>query len=156
GVAYTGDVGVGELVDQHDVGAAGEDRVGVHLGERRPPVGDRLPGHDLQSVHQRFGERPAVRLDVADDHVGAPLPAPVTFFEHRVGLADAGRGAEIHAERTLSHVTSSPQLWYGYIRSRARLSSRTLTAGSPMNPSARPSVYFAMSARTAPTSTPRA
>ena len=37
----------------------------------------------------------AVRLDEADDHVGAALVAPAALVEHGEGLADAGRGAEV-------------------------------------------------------------
>jgi hypothetical protein len=86
---------VRQLVDDGDLGAAGEDGVEVHLGELVPAVG-RLPArHDLQAVEQLRGPLAAVGLDQADDHVGAAFGAAVGLAEHGVGLADAGGGAEV-------------------------------------------------------------
>ena len=49
GVAGAGHVGVGQLVDQGQVGPAGEDRVDVHLLEDGVPVGDELAGTTSRS-----------------------------------------------------------------------------------------------------------
>ena len=70
-VPAAGHVGVRELVDQHHGRLAGEDGVGVHLGEascrgRGSPGGD-----DLQALELRGGVRAAVRLDVPHHDVGA-------------------------------------------------------------------------------------
>ena len=57
-----------------------------------------LARDDLEVADLLGGARPAVRLDEADDDVGAALvPAPA-LVEHRERLADAGRGAEVDAE----------------------------------------------------------
>ena len=68
--------------------------------------------------------RPTVGLDEADDDVGAAGTPPVTFVEHGVGLADAGRGAEIDPQL--------PALAHPIIPSVAQ-------ASDP--PRARPSLY---------------
>ena len=47
-VARAGHVGVRELVDEHPLGLAGEDRVDVHLLERDAAVLDLLARHDLE------------------------------------------------------------------------------------------------------------
>ena len=73
GVAGAGHVGVGQLVDQGDLGAAGQHRVEVHLLERGAPVGHGGSGHHLQAVQQGRGGPAPVGLDEADDHVGAAL-----------------------------------------------------------------------------------
>jgi hypothetical protein len=96
-VARAGDVGVRELVDERDLWRAGEDRVHVELGELAAAVDDRTPRHDLEADQQRVGPGPLVRLDQADDDVGAALDAPVRLAEHRERLADAGCGAEVDA-----------------------------------------------------------
>ena len=64
-VPRAGGVGVGELVDEHDVRAAREDRVEVHLGEGRAAVADPRAGNDSRPADERLGVRPAVGLDVA-------------------------------------------------------------------------------------------
>ena len=46
--ARPGDVGVRELVDQGDLGCAGQHGVDVHLLEVGAPVGDLPAGHDLR------------------------------------------------------------------------------------------------------------
>src|SRR6478735_3133645 len=63
-------VRVRELVDQHDGGLAGQDRVGVHLGERRAPVVDLLTRHHFEPLEHREGPGATVGLDEPHDHVG--------------------------------------------------------------------------------------
>ena len=54
-----------------------------------PPVVDAAAGDDLEVADLLGGPGPAVRLDEADDDVGAAIvPAPA-LVEHREGLADA-------------------------------------------------------------------
>ena len=98
GVTASRHVGVGELVDQHHRGRPGDDRVGVHLGERRAAVGDLASRHDLQPLELGLGVRSPVGLDHAHDHVGPPRPAPVRLVEHGERLADARRGTEVDEE----------------------------------------------------------
>ena len=72
--ARAGGVGVGQLVDQRDLRAAGDDRVGVHLLERHALYSIRWRGMTSRSpiCVGRLGA--AVRLDEADDDVGARPP----------------------------------------------------------------------------------
>ena len=44
-----------------------------------------------------------MRLDEADDDVLAALAAAAALVQHRERLADAGRGAEVDAERAARH-----------------------------------------------------
>ena len=62
-----------------------------------------LRGTTSRPSDLRGGLRAAVRLDEADDDVGAALGAPPALAEHRERLADAGRGAEVDAERPAGH-----------------------------------------------------
>ena len=102
-VAAPRGVGVGELVHERHRGPAGQHGIEVHLVDRRPPVGHHPPRQDLQAVEQLGRVRSAVRLDEADDDVGAPLEAPVGLVEHRHGLADPGGGPEVDAQPAASH-----------------------------------------------------
>ena len=61
----------------------------------RAAVAPAAAGHHLQALEQLRGLRAAVGLDEADDDVGAALVPAVALAEHRVGLAHAGRGAEV-------------------------------------------------------------
>ena len=91
-----GHVGVGQLVDQRHLRVAGEHRVHVHLGEGRRP--GRSP-----SCGARPPARPAAPRCAAGrgsprtpTTTSVPRSGPaVRLVEHRVGLAHAGRGAEV-------------------------------------------------------------
>ena len=92
------DVGMRELVDQHDLRPAGDDGVEIHLLEPLSFVLDAPARNDLQAFEQRFGLLAAVRLDDADDDIVAVLLAGARLLQHLVGLADAGRGADEDSE----------------------------------------------------------
>ncbi len=149
-VARSGDVRVRELVDQHDLRRPGHDRVDVHLLERRVPMSQRAAGHDLEVREALERLRTTVRLDEAHDHVSATLVPAGPLTEHGERLPDAGRVAEVDAERAASHAAPRAR------RSSARLSSSTLTLGSPRTPNVRPSVCRAISASTSSTANPLA
>ena len=87
-------VGVGELVDQHDLRVPGNDRIQVHFLERLAAVFDAAPGNDFEALQQRLGFLAAMGLDDAGDDVVAVLQPRVGLLQHFVGLADAGRGAD--------------------------------------------------------------
>ena len=59
------------------------------------PVGDATSGGGLEVPDLFDGARSSVGLNEPDDHVGAAFVRALTFVEHREGLADAGRGAEV-------------------------------------------------------------
>jgi hypothetical protein len=100
GVPGAGRVGVRQLVDHHDLGAAGQHGLGVQLAERVIAVHVPPPGNALQPGRQLRGPRPAVVLYQADHHIGAPVGTPVRLAEHGERLADAGRGAQVDPQLT--------------------------------------------------------
>ena len=98
GMADARHVGVGELVDEHDLRMPREDRVEVHLLHELPVVLDLEAGDDLEAADRLLGELAAVGLDVADDDVLALGATVVRLAEHREGLAAARRGPEKHPQ----------------------------------------------------------
>ena len=78
GVAAARRVGVGQLVDQRHRRLAGEHGVEVHLLERGAAVLHRAPRDDREVAELARGARPAVGLDVADDHVRAAARGDAT------------------------------------------------------------------------------
>ena len=94
GMLEARDVRVGQLVDEAQLRKALQHRRQVHLLELAPPVVDRPPRHELEPLGLGDRLRPAVLLEVADDHVAARLGLGLALLEHAVGLADAGRHAE--------------------------------------------------------------
>ena len=107
-VARSGDVGVRELVDEGDLGTAGQHGVDVHLGETGPAVVEGAPGHDLETGKGFSGLTAAMHLDQADDQVGTPVAAAVRLVEHRERLADPGRGTEVDAQPPSRHCAHRP------------------------------------------------
>ncbi len=87
-------VAVGELVHQQHPRLARKRGVEVELAQRRAAVAHFEVGQPLQPLQQRLGVGAPVRLDVADHHVDALRLQRVRLLQHRVGLADAGGGAE--------------------------------------------------------------
>ena len=87
-----------ELVDQRDLRLAGEHRVGVHLLERAAAVRQLLARDDLESVEQRRGLRPRVRLSERDDHVRPALAAAVTLTKHGVRLPHTRGCAQVNPQ----------------------------------------------------------
>ena len=102
-VPGSGHVRVRQLVDERDPRPACEDRVDVHLLERRAAVVDRAARDDLEVADLRGGLLSPVRLDDADDDVGAAVPAAAALVEHRERLADARRRAEVDPKRPAGH-----------------------------------------------------
>ena len=98
GMAAAGRVGMGELVDQHDLRAARDDGVEVHLLEPLAFVFDPPAGNDLEPFEQSLRLFAAMGLDDADDDIVAVLLSGAGLLQHLVGLADAGRGADENLE----------------------------------------------------------
>ena len=95
GMPAAGGVGVGELVDEHELRAA------LRGSRRDPSRRGRWPLYstcclrdDLEAFEQRLGLAPAVRFDDADDDIDAVAPPGLSRQQHLVGLADPRRGAE--------------------------------------------------------------
>jgi len=97
-VAGARHVGVGQLVDEGDVGVARQHRVEVHLREALAPVDDLAPRDQGEAVELGRGVRPAVGLHERHHHIGAAVGSSVTLAQHGVGLAHPGCGPEVDAE----------------------------------------------------------
>ena len=93
-VAAAGGVGVGELIDQGQGWAAGEQGVEVHFVQRLALIGDVAAGHGGQAGQQGFGFGPAMGFHHADDDIDAVALTALGGEQHGVGFADAGGGAE--------------------------------------------------------------
>jgi hypothetical protein len=52
------------------------------------------PGQDLESFDERARLRAAMRLDEPDDDIDAFVLQAARVLQHRIGLADSGRGAK--------------------------------------------------------------
>lgn len=102
-VAGARDVGVGQFVDQRDLRVPGEDRVEVHLLQRRALVVEPPAGDDLEAVLQCGGMPATVGLAQADHHIGAAAGPAVALVEHGDGLAHPGRRPEIDPQPASSH-----------------------------------------------------
>ena len=87
-------VGVGELVDEQDVGTTEDGGVGVELSECGAGVGDLLAREDVQAEEELFGLGAFVGLDDACDDIDALGGESLCAGEHGEGLADAGGHAE--------------------------------------------------------------
>ena len=97
-VAAFGRVGVRQFIDDDDAGPARERGVDVEFFEIVALIGDDAARQNLEPVEQRRRFGASVRLDDADDDVGAVGLEAAGARQHGVGLADAGRGAEKDGE----------------------------------------------------------
>ena len=118
GVPRARGVGVGELVDQHHLGGAGEHRVDVQLGQLDAPVRHRPAGQDLEALDHRRRPAPPVGLDQPGHDVGAPLRAAVGLAEHGVGLADPGGRAQVDPQLAARRHVDIIRPWRPVLRRR--------------------------------------
>ncbi|MCY1420907.1 hypothetical protein D9M71_365440 [compost metagenome] len=175
GMARAGCVAVGQFVDQHQgarvAGGEGQRGVEVELLQGALAVGYLLKRQTRQLARHGFGIGATVRLDQPDDQRGALGLRGLRGRQHRVGLADAGRGAEEHLQPSAARVglfllhALQQGVRVGAVviarvhhccSSSVRFSSSTLTRGSPRKPSQRPSVCRSTSVRTSSGDRPRA
>ncbi len=88
----------------------------------RPPEPRRTSGRALEVARALLGGDAPMRLEVADDEIGALLGGQPRVAEHLVGLADARRRAEVEAQET----TQSGRCGHAPSVGRARGSRRRL------------------------------
>ena len=94
GMAAIGRIGVGEFVDDQQRRLQRQRAVEVELLHGVTMVELRTAGQDLEPVEQRQGLGASVRLDEAH-HDRHPLALQLARGgQHRIGLADAGRGTD--------------------------------------------------------------
>src|SRR5262245_42124953 len=90
-----GRIRVREFIDEAHYRPPAYDRLSVHFLDDHALVLDPLPWKDVQPRHHlRCGGAP-VRLDEPNDDVLAVVPPTLTLAEHRVGLADTWKGAQV-------------------------------------------------------------
>ena len=94
GVTRTRSVGVGELVENDQPRLAGERRVQVELLQLDAAIRDAAARQDFEPLDQCGGFLAPMGLHQADCHVDAVSVLLARAEQHRVGLADAGAGAE--------------------------------------------------------------
>ena len=94
GMAAAGRIGVRKLVDQDEIGTAGEDGVQVHLRKGLPAMRDGAGRNGLQPFDQRRSLLAAMRFDHADDDIDALGLQRPGGQQHLEGLADARRRAQ--------------------------------------------------------------
>ena len=117
--------------------------VDVHLLERAAAVGHHLAGDDLEVADLLGGARRARGSRRCRPRRRCPGPPAVTLVEHRVGLADAGRRAEVDAQRAAPSrgVRVSRRSRHGSSSAGSlverEVEPSTLTPGSPSTPSGR-------------------
>ena len=90
----SGNVSVGQLIDDQKLRMQGQGGVKIELPELRASVFNLQPREHVEAQDEGLGFRPDVRLDIADDDVHALLAHLAGRFEHGVRFADAGGRAE--------------------------------------------------------------
>ncbi|MEY9757287.1 hypothetical protein ABIE73_004682 [Bradyrhizobium yuanmingense] len=94
GMAASGRIGVGELVDERNLRPPRDHRVEVHLLDDLAAVVQPLARDHFEAAHQRLGLGTAMGLDETDHDIDAGLALGLGALQHLVGLADAGSGAD--------------------------------------------------------------
>jgi len=98
GVPAARRVGVCQLVDQEQLRPPGKCCIDVEFLEHPVAIFGLLARQDLETLGEPVGLGAAVGLDQADHDVDILAHAAVGGFEHGVGLADSGGGAQEHLE----------------------------------------------------------
>ncbi len=109
-------IGMGELIDQNDLGAPDDDGIEVHLLQPLPLVLEPATRNDLQSFEQRFGFFAPMSFDDSDDDDVAVFLPSVGLLKHLVGFADAGRRAHEDSKLADAAIFLSRRLEQGFWR----------------------------------------
>ena len=96
----TGCVRVRQFVDDRDARAALDQPVDVDLRLGPATRAEAQERRALEPARALLGGDPPVRLEVADDEVGALVGGQTSVAEHLVGLADACGRAEVEAQKS--------------------------------------------------------
>ena len=94
GMSAVRSVGVGELVDDDQLGLALERRVQIEFLDRAPVVFNHAPRQDFEPLDERARLGAAMSLDEPDDDIDAFVFQAPGVLQHGVGLADPRRRAE--------------------------------------------------------------
>ena len=96
-----GDVRVREFIDHAELRPPLHNPVDVHLFEHDTPILDRSAGNDLDIAHLGNCVGTPISLDEADDDIAPLTPRVVRIAQHRIGLADTWRGANVEPQARL-------------------------------------------------------
>src|SRR5262249_49756721 len=91
-------VRVCQLIDEHDLRMALDDRIGIHLFDHDPAIFDLPPRHELQTLDELRRLGAAMGFNKADHDIDAILLESLALHQHLIRLADAGAIAEIELE----------------------------------------------------------
>jgi hypothetical protein len=95
-----GSVGVGEFVDDDQLGLARQSRVQIKFVEGAAVIFDLTPRKDFEPFDERARFGAAMRLGKPNDNIDAFISQASRVLQHGVGLADAGRGPEENLQTT--------------------------------------------------------
>ena len=113
GVPAAGSVRVRQFVDQSDGRTTGQHGVDVQFLQHDAAIFDATARHLFQIGDQCHGFGAAVRLDDANHRVDVLPLQPMGFLKHLVGLADAGREAEIDFQPAALPLANKRQKMFG-------------------------------------------
>src|SRR5438105_10242214 len=99
-------IGVRKLVHDHHLRTPRQYGLGVHLLKLAAAIPNLFPGNNLEPFGLCDGVLPAMRLEVADNHVNALGLQLLRLLQHLVGLADACRVPHENLESAASHSTA--------------------------------------------------
>ena len=99
-VRASGNVRMGQLVDEGDLRAARDDGEQIHFIEPHATGFHAAPRHRLQAFGGVLRGFAAMGLQQGDDDVLALLDQPSAFGQHRICFAHAGRRTEQNPQRT--------------------------------------------------------
>ena len=88
-------VGMGKIIDQHQLGAARQDGIKIHLGAHSPIIVKATVGNAFNVGQQRLQFGATVGFDSADHHCNTLGGAVQAAKQHGIGFADT-RG---HAQK---------------------------------------------------------
>ena len=104
GMSAAGSVGVGQLIDEDNLGMPHEDGVEVHLLKHMPVIVDFDARNDLEALEQGLRFRTSMGFDDTDDNVRALGQLRASRHQHFVGFADAGSGAYEYLETAAASI----------------------------------------------------
>ena len=129
GVPAARRVGMGELIHHAQLRIPGEDGVEIHFLERNASIVKSFSREDLEIGELGFCLGAAVRLDEPDDRIDPFTARRVRVLNHRKGLADARRRADVNAQpRPVFYLQPCQQL----IAVRAVLDAHTGIVAEPI------------------------
>ena len=132
-VAAVRRVGVGEFVDDDQLGLARQRRVYVEFLDDLAAIIDFSTRKNLQVLGERLRLLASMGFDETDEDIDAIGAARAGALQHRIGLADAGRRAEKNAQpaarRGFRHGEQSVRIGAAIEVSLLRRQCRALTLG---------------------------